>query len=72
LKITHLLYRYYFKITPNIIRIIKSRRMKWTGQVAQLGGMRNECSVLDGKTEGKRLSGRPGRREFEQRTRKKT
>jgi hypothetical protein len=38
-------YRYYFKITPNIIRVIKSRRIKWTGQVARLGGMRNAAII---------------------------
>jgi len=50
---------------------MKSRRMKWTGHVARMGGMRNACNILDGKTEGKRLFGRPGRRELKQTTRKK-
>jgi hypothetical protein len=41
-----------------IIRIIKSRRMKWTGHVACLKERRNACRVLVGMPEGKRLQGR--------------
>jgi hypothetical protein len=48
--------------SPNIIRIIKSRRMKWAGHVARLGETRNAYRILVGKPEGKRPLGRPRRR----------
>jgi len=38
----------------NIIRIIKSRRMRWVGHVARVGNRRGVYRVLDGKPEGKR------------------
>jgi len=41
--------------SPNIIRVIKSRRMRWAGHVACMGEMRNAYSILVGKHEGKRL-----------------
>jgi hypothetical protein len=44
---------------PSIIRIMKSRRMKWTGQVARMGNTWNAYRILVGKTEGKRPVGRP-------------
>jgi hypothetical protein len=47
---------------PNIIRMIKSRRMKWAGHVARMGEMRNAYRILVGKPEGKRPLGRPRRR----------
>jgi hypothetical protein len=40
--------------SPNIIRTIKSRRMRSAGQVARMGEKRNGCMVLVGKPEGKR------------------
>jgi hypothetical protein len=40
--------------SPSIIRIIKSRRMRWVGHVAQMGEKRNVYRLLLGKTEGKR------------------
>jgi hypothetical protein len=43
----------------NVVRVIKSRRMKWTGQVARMGARRGIYSVLVGKSEGKRPLGRP-------------
>jgi hypothetical protein len=46
----------------NIIRVIKSRRMRWFGHVASKGERRGVCSVLVGKCEGNRLLGRPRRR----------
>jgi hypothetical protein len=46
----------------NIIRQIKSRRMRWAGHVARMGQVRNVCKVLMGKPEGKRPLGRPRRR----------
>jgi hypothetical protein len=47
---------------PDIIRRIKSRRMKWAGHVARMGEERKVCRVLVGKSEGKRPLGRPRRR----------
>jgi hypothetical protein len=41
--------------SASIIRIIKSRRMRWTGHVAQLGENRNAYSILVGKPEGAQL-----------------
>jgi hypothetical protein len=45
--------------SPSIIRIIKSRRMRWAGNVARMGEKRNVYSLLVGKPEGKRPLGRP-------------
>jgi hypothetical protein len=48
--------------SPDIIRQIKSRRMRWAGHVARVGEGRNVYRVLVGKPEGKRPLGRPRRR----------
>jgi hypothetical protein len=48
--------------SPNIVRVIKSRRMRWTGHVARMGEERGAYRVLVGKPEGKRPLGRPRRR----------
>jgi hypothetical protein len=48
--------------SPDMIRMIKSRRMRWAGHVARMGGKRNAYRILVGKPEGKRLLGRPRRR----------
>jgi len=48
--------------SPNIVRVIKSRRMRWAGHVARTGERRGVYSVLVGKPEGKRPLGRPRRR----------
>jgi hypothetical protein len=45
--------------SPSIIRIMKSRRMRWAGHVARMGEKRNVCRLLVGKPEGKRRLGRP-------------
>jgi len=73
----HSLNRYYFskvstKITneelndlyssPNIMRVIKSRRMRWAGHVARMGEERGVYRVFVGKPEGRRPLGRPRRR----------
>jgi hypothetical protein len=50
------------KKSPSIIRIIKSRRMRWAGHVARMGEKRNVYRLLVGKAEGKRPLGRPRRR----------
>jgi hypothetical protein len=48
--------------SPSIIRIIKSRRMRWAGHVARMGEKRNAYRLLVGKPEGKIPLGRPRRR----------
>jgi len=48
--------------SPNIVRVIKSRRMRWAGHVARMGERRGVYRVLVGKPEGKRHPGRPRRR----------
>jgi hypothetical protein len=45
-----------------VMRIIKSRRMRWAGHVARMGEKRNVYRLLVGKPEGKRPLGRPRRR----------
>jgi hypothetical protein len=46
----------------NIIRVIKSRRMRWAGHVARTMEGRGVYRVLVGRPEGKRPLGRPRRR----------
>ena len=46
--------------SPNIVRVIKWRRMRWAGHVARMGEERGVCRVLVGKPEGKRPLGRLG------------
>jgi len=46
----------------NIVRVIKSRRMRWPGHVARMGEERGVYRVLVGKPEGKKPLGRPRRR----------
>ena len=48
--------------SPNIVRVIRSRRMRWAGHVARMGEERGMYRVLVGKLEGKRPLGRPRRR----------
>ena len=48
--------------SPNIVLVIKSRRMRWEGHVARMGEGRGVHKVLVGKPEGKRSFGRPRRR----------
>ena len=47
---------------PNIVRVVKSRRMRWAGHVVRMGEGRGLHRVLVGKPEGKRPLGRPRRR----------
>jgi len=47
---------------PNIVRVVKSRRMRWAGHVARMGERRDVHRVLVGKPEGKRQLARPRRR----------
>jgi len=48
--------------SPNIVRVIKSRRIRWAGHVARMGKKKCVFRVLVGKPEGKRPVGRPRRR----------
>jgi len=43
----------------NIVQVINSRRMRWTGQVARMGERSGAYRVLVGKPEGKKPFGRP-------------
>jgi len=47
---------------PSIVRVVKSRRMRWAGHVAHMGEGRGVHRVLVGKPEGRRPLGRPRRR----------
>jgi hypothetical protein len=46
--------------SPIIVRVIKSRRMRWAGHVARMGEGRGVYRFLEGKPEGKRLLRDPG------------
>jgi len=48
--------------SPNIVRVMKSRRMRWVGHVARMGEERVVYRVLVGNPERKRPLGRPRRR----------
>jgi hypothetical protein len=50
-----------FITSANIIRMIKSRRMRWAGHVTRMTVKRNVYRILVGKQEGKRPLGRPRR-----------
>jgi hypothetical protein len=48
--------------SPNIVRVIKSRRMRWARHVASMGEGRGAYMILVGTAEGRRPLGRPRRR----------
>jgi hypothetical protein len=48
--------------SPNIIRVIKSRRMRWVGYVARMGQKRCAYRILEGRLEGRQPFGIPRRR----------
>jgi hypothetical protein len=48
--------------SPDITRQVRSRRMRWVGNVARMGEERKVYNVLVGKPEGRRPLGRPRRR----------
>jgi hypothetical protein len=48
--------------SPNIIRVIKARRLRWAGHVSRMGEGRGVYRVLVGRPEGKRPLGRPRHR----------
>ena len=45
--------------SPNVVRVIKSRKMRWPGQIADMGESRGVYRVLMGRPEGQRPLGRP-------------
>ena len=51
-----------FYSSPNIVRVIISRRVRWAGHVARIGEERGVYKALVGKPEGKRPLGRLRRR----------
>ena len=53
---------FYDMTSPNIVRVIKSRNVRWAGHVARVGKRRDVYRVLVGKPEGKRPLGRSRRR----------
>jgi hypothetical protein len=48
--------------SPNIIQVIKSRRMRWAWHVARMGEKRDAYRILLGRPEGRRPLGRPRHR----------
>ena len=48
--------------SPNIVRVIKSRRLKWTGHLARIEKGRSAFKILKGTSTGKKSLGRPRRR----------
>jgi hypothetical protein len=48
--------------SPSIFRVINSRRMRWAGNVACMGELRNVYSILDGQPEGEGQLGIPRRK----------
>jgi hypothetical protein len=53
---------FYFVLSPNTIRQIKSRKMRWAGHVSCMGEERKAYRVLMRKPKGKRPLGRPRHR----------
>ena len=45
--------------SPNIVRVIKSRRLRWSGYVARMEGGKSAFKILTGTPTGKRSLGRP-------------
>jgi hypothetical protein len=48
--------------SPNIVRVIKLRRVKWAGHIARMGEKRDAYRILVGRPEGRRPLGRPRHR----------
>ena len=48
--------------SPNTVRVIKSRRLRWTGHIARMEEGRDTFKILPDKPTGKRPLGRPRRR----------
>jgi hypothetical protein len=45
--------------SPNIVRVVKSRRLRWAGHVARMEEGRSALKILNGKLTGKKPLGRP-------------
>ena len=54
--------RNFIVCTIHLIRVIKSRRLRWAGHVARMEEGRSAFKILTGKPTGKRPLGRPRRR----------
>jgi hypothetical protein len=54
--------RHNLYASRNIIRLIKSRRMRWVENVTRMGKMRNASNILVGRPERKRPLVKPGRK----------
>jgi hypothetical protein len=50
------------RVSPSVIRMMKSRRMRWAGHVARMVEKSNAYRLFVGKPQGKRPLGRPRRR----------
>jgi hypothetical protein len=48
--------------SPSIVRVIKTRRMRWAGHVVRMGEVRSAYNILVGRPEGRRPLGRPRHR----------
>jgi hypothetical protein len=48
--------------SPGVVRVIKARRMRWTGHVARMGEVRGAYNILVGRPEGRKPLGRTRRR----------
>jgi hypothetical protein len=48
--------------SPSIVRVIKTRRMRWAGNLAHMGEVMGAYNILVGRPEGRRQLGRPRRR----------
>ena len=48
--------------SPNIVRVIKSRRLRWAGHVARMEEGKSALKILTGTPTGKRPLGKPRRR----------
>jgi hypothetical protein len=48
--------------SPSIVRVMKTRRMRWAGPVVRMGEVRGAYNILVGRPEGRRPLGRPRRR----------
>jgi hypothetical protein len=48
--------------SPNIVRVIKARRMRWAGHMARMGEAWGAYNILVGRPEGRRQLGRPRHR----------
>jgi hypothetical protein len=48
--------------SPNIVRVIKARRMRWAGHVVRIGEVRGAYNIFVGRPEGRRPLGRPRNR----------